>query len=245
MSILLGIKSILGRVLDIVPDVYARKSYSQEGEDVILNRILSGQGRGFYVDVGAYHPRRFSNTHLFYQRGWSGINIEPNPDAIRIFKAVRRRDINVCLGISDRAETLTYYNFEDPALNTFVEGLVKSRLENTPYKVLKTTPVRVERLADVLARYLPAGSKIDFLTVDVEGLDFAVLQSNDWERYRPRWVLAEAMGKSIEEALDGEIARFMNAKRYLLFAKTYNTLFFRSESEESNDPGGLDRLNRR
>jgi hypothetical protein len=79
------IKGIIRQVKSAFLDGYATKSYSQEGEDMILNRIFEGKCQGFYVDIGAHHPRRFSNTYFFYKHGWTGINVEPNPDVVRIF----------------------------------------------------------------------------------------------------------------------------------------------------------------
>ncbi len=113
-------------------DSYAIKSYSQEGEDMILQRILGDKKHGFYVDVGAHHPRRFSNTYLFYRRGWSGINIEPNPEAMNAFQVDRERDINLQFGIAEHAENLTYYFFDEPALNTFDAALVNPGLQLHP-----------------------------------------------------------------------------------------------------------------
>lgn len=77
------------------------KSYSQEGEDMILHRIFERQCKGFYVDIGAHHPFRFSNTYLFYKRGWSGINIDAMPGSMNIFNKFRNRDINLEYGIGN------------------------------------------------------------------------------------------------------------------------------------------------
>lgn len=79
---------------------YHTKSYAQEGEDMILHRIFERQSVGFYVDVGAHHPFRFSNTYLFYQKGWRGINIDAMPNSMRLFNRFRPRDINLECGIS-------------------------------------------------------------------------------------------------------------------------------------------------
>jgi len=95
--------------------------------------------------------------------------------------------------------------------------------------------IAVERLDVILSRHLPAGSRIDFMSVDVEGFDLPVLRSNDWSRYRPRCVLAEALGLSLEEALDCEVCRFMKQQNYELFAKTFNTLIFRDRGQKSLD----------
>src|ERR1041385_1053171 len=96
---------------------HAIKSYSQEGEDMILKRIFDEKKNGFYVDVGAYHPKRFSNTYYFYKKGWRGINIDAMPGSRKAFRRQRPRDINVESPISDKHETLTYYAFDEPAIN--------------------------------------------------------------------------------------------------------------------------------
>lgn len=220
-------------------DVHCAKTYSQEGEDMVLRRIFAGKAQGFYVDVGAHHPQRFSNTYWFYQRGWRGINIEPNPDVIAQFGSVRARDINLQVGVSDSAGNLTYYRFDEPALNTFDSEIVQSRQSKTHYKLISSCEIAVERLDRLLAAHLPENTKIDFLTIDVEGLDFAVLRSNDWERYRPECVLVEALDSSLEDVMRGEIFHFMKDHQYVLFAKTHNTLFFLNKRtgdlEESRD----------
>jgi FkbM family methyltransferase len=194
---------------------------------MILNRIFEGKTQGFFVDVGAHHPRRFSNTHFFYKLGWSGINVEPNPDLIRVFNIERKRDVNLQCGVSEREGSLKYYLFDDPALNTFDDSLVKSRLENTHYKIVNQTDISVVRLDNLLTQNLPAGTKIDFLSVDVEGLDLAVLKSNNWKLFRPSCVLAEALETSLEDAITHPISIFLREQGYRIFAKTYNTLIFR------------------
>jgi FkbM family methyltransferase len=220
------LKATLSQLRARLFDIYATKSYSQEGEDMILQRIFAGKESGFYVDVGAHHPRRFSNTYFFYRRGWSGINIEPNPEAVRTFQSDRERDTNLQCGISDRAGNLTYFSFDEAALNTFDQALAKSRIASTPYKLVGTETIPVERLESILSKHVPENRPIDFLSIDAEGLDFPVLQSNDWSRYRPTCVLVEALGISLEQAMQGDIYRFMKSHGYELLAKTFNTLIF-------------------
>ena len=81
--------------------IHSRRAYSQEGEDLILHRVFENQNTGFYVDVGAHHPVRFSNTYFFYLRGWSGINIDAAPGSIRKFAWKRRRDLNLEAALTD------------------------------------------------------------------------------------------------------------------------------------------------
>ena len=83
-------------------DGYALKSYSQEGEDVILQYIFRDQETGFYVDIGAHHPKRFSNTFGLYKMGWLGINVDPLPGCMDAFRKQRPRDINLEVAVSDR-----------------------------------------------------------------------------------------------------------------------------------------------
>jgi FkbM family methyltransferase len=218
--------SIKSRVKELLPGAYAVTSYSQEGEELILRRIFAGRESGFYVDVGAHHPRRFSNTHSFYRAGWSGINIEPSPEGIAAFQRERKRDINLQVAVAEQAQTLRYHVFDEPALNTFDAALAQWRVGNTPYKLIGTRDIPVRRLDSILHEHCPAGRKIDFLSVDVEGLDLPVLRSNDWSAFRPTCVLAEALGHSLEEVMRSEVCDLMRAHNYRVFSKLYNTVVF-------------------
>ncbi len=219
-----GVANYLARTID----PWLKLSYSQEGEDLLLCRIFEGKKAGFYVDVGAHHPKRFSNTFLFYESGWSGINIEPNPSAMAIFAKERKRDINLQVGVSSQQGELLYFEFNEPALNTFDNNLASEREETTSYKIIATQKIPVNRLDSLLEKYVPVGVVIDFLTVDVEGLDLEVLRSNDWNRFRPRCVLAEALGleKTFAFLEETPMITYMQKQGYRLFAKTYNSLFF-------------------
>ena len=211
-------------------DGFAIKSYAQEGEDIVLKRIFSGQSTGFYVDVGAHHPMRFSNTYSFYKLGWSGINIEPNPNSLNLFKKYRSRDINLNYGIAKNKGNLEYYMFDEPALNTFDSEVLNNRKKNTHYKLTKTIHIDVMPLADMLQQHIPNEIKVDFLSIDVEGLDLEVLISNDWQKYRPNWVLVEQLNLKDIEHLDFETHHYMKSVGYVLFAKTFNTLFYKDLS---------------
>jgi FkbM family methyltransferase len=216
-------KELLLYLVDKIKDIYAVKSYAQEGEDLILSRIFNNKLNGFYVDVGAHHPHRFSNTNLFYIKGWNGINIEPNPNSFFAFCKLRPRDINLQVGISTERGYLRYYSYDEQALNTFDKNTV-SNLELTTYKLQETLEIPVERLDYLLDKYLPSDQTIDFLTIDVEGFDFQVLQSNDWTKYKPKCVLVEVRNLSLEKVLVCDIFLFMKTHGYELFAKTFNTL---------------------
>lgn len=208
---------------------YARKSYSQEGEDMVLRRIFEGQRSGFFVDVGAHHPTRFSNTFFFYSLGWRGINIEPNPVGFALLQAQRPADTNVQCGISDAPGTLDYYMFSEPALNTFDAETAEQH--KSIATLARVEQIAVRRLDEVLAEKLPAGQAVDFFTVDVEGHDLQVLQSNNWDAVRPKIVIAEALGTDVAKVQASEMAQFMDSVGYDFYAKTVNSSFFRRREE--------------
>jgi FkbM family methyltransferase len=207
-------------------DPYVLASYSQEGEDMIVRRLFEGCRDGFYVDVGAHHPMRYSNTCYFYGRGWRGINIDPDPVAMEMFHTLRPRDVNLTLGISDQPGNLLFHVFNDRALNTFDSELAARRGGLPAYQLIDRREVEVRRLDDVLAEHLPPDQLIHLMSIDAEGYDLKALQSNDWERYRPRCLLVEALRTTLEALEDSPVHRFMASVRYRLLAKTVNTLIY-------------------
>jgi FkbM family methyltransferase len=211
-------------------DGHAKKSYSQQGEDVILGYFFENQLEGFYVDVGAHHPKRFSNTYLFYKKGWRGMNIDAMPGSMALFDKLRPRDINLEIAVADHKQHLTFYVFDDPALSGFAEDLSKKREQEDHYRIVGREQIETHTLKEILDNYLPHGQTIDFLSVDVEGLDMLVLKSNDWERYRPKIVLVEAFESALEKIIDGELNAFLKSKGYYLFAKSVTTLIFTLEN---------------
>jgi FkbM family methyltransferase len=226
MTLIRIVKSYINH-LKLLRPIY---SYSQEGEDIVLERIFSNRGDGFFVDVGAHHPMRFSNTYKFYKKGWRGINIEPNPEGFNLFNKYRPNDININFGVSTQSGFLKYFMFDEPALNTFDEKVVRQRMRETPFKLVKEINVKVKELKDILDEYVPKSIQIDFMTIDVEGFDFDVIKSNNWIKYRPNWVLVEQLNLDDIEKLDFEIHNFMKSINYVLFAKTFNTLFYKDKA---------------
>lgn len=202
-------------------------SYSQEGEDRVLSRFLENKTNGFYIDIGAHHSFRFSNTYLFYRQGWTGINIDAMPGSMEPFKSLRPNDINLEIPISNQKQVLTYHIFNEPALNTFSKDEAKKKDGLRNYKIIDRVELNTFPLSEVLDKYLPENQDIDFMSIDVEGLDFEVLQSNNWNKYRPEMVLIESLRSSLDNIKDNEVYTFLMEKEYSLVAKTFNTLFFK------------------
>jgi len=193
---------------------------------MILRRIFERQSTGFYVDVGAYHPKRFSNTYFFYKKGWSGINIDAMPNSMKIFNEIRPRDINVEKPISLKKEILTYYAFNEPALNGFSKKISEARDDLNNYKIEFTKDIETSTLDNILNEKLPRNQTIDFLSVDVEGLDFDVIQSMNIQKYKPRVILVEIRESTLASIDQDDIYKYLNVAGYELYAKAVNTVIF-------------------
>lgn len=203
-------------------------SFSQEGEDRLLARLLEGSPPGFYVDVGAHHPQRFSNTYAFYLRGWRGLNLDPAPGTRELFDRLRPRDINLEMAVGLPGNRF-YHQFAESALNGFDAELSEQR-QSSGQIVLERRLVQTVPLAEVLDRFLPAETRIDFLNVDVEGLDLEVLRSNDWSKHRPRLVLAEERERGdLAVLLETPVVHFLRDQGYRTIARTLNTVVFREQ----------------
>jgi FkbM family methyltransferase len=203
-------------------------AYSSEGEDLILKRIFDRKTNGVYIDVGAHHPFRVSNTYLFYKQNWTGINIDPMPGSKAMFNKYRPLDINLEMGVSATKQHLTYYIFNEPALNTFSTDKVEEYTQDPQYRIIKEQKIETWPLADILDRYLPADTNIDFLTIDAEGLDMEVLRSNNWQKYRPAYILVESNPFLLANMQNSEIGQYMQEAGYAIFAKTYYTYIFKN-----------------
>jgi hypothetical protein len=143
---------------------------------------------------------------------------------MNIFNIKRKRDINLEIPISSHPDELTYYIFDSTAHNTFSKELAERNINYTPLK--KRLTLKTHTLASVLDRYLPARQEIDFFSIDAEGYDFEVLKSNDWEKYRPNFILVEEHHFDLEKPTVSPIYNYLNALNYRLSAKTGNTIFY-------------------
>ncbi|NBS14290.1 MAG: FkbM family methyltransferase [Verrucomicrobia bacterium] len=199
-------------------------SFSQDAEDLVLERILHASSPGFYVDVGAYHPVSISNTWLFYQlRGWRGICIEPNPEMAQIFRRRRPRDIVVETAVGLEKGWMDYEMFDEPNYNRIADPNLRPHYLDRLQAGKRLKKVRVEPLDDLLARHLPANTFVDFLSIDCEGFDFQILQSNNWQQVRPRAICLE----SHEQEEQQQIQNYLLIRGYELAAKINFSHIFR------------------
>jgi FkbM family methyltransferase len=218
-----------------------RRFFSQFGEDCVLQSLLGSRADspGFYVDIGAFAPKTYSNTYWLYKRGWRGINVDPTPGSMRPFRLMRRRDINLEIAISNQPGTITFYQLGLRTVLNTVSLEVAARWEAELGRKARTLEVQARSLASVLDEH--TDGLIDLLTVDVEGHDLAVLQSNDWDRFRPTLVVVEdhsvaELEQSMRawEALGAsDVSRFMMIRGYDLCAWTPPSVFFREREDQA------------
>ncbi len=216
-------------------DPYSNVTYSQDGEDCVLRSIFGQKKGGFYVDVGAHHPMRYSNTYHFYRHGWTGINIDPIPGTKELFGKSRPADITLECGVGDAAGGapggVDFYMFDEPAYNSFNPSTAEFCASRGFPKLVEKRKIPVYTLGQILDKYLPPGKQIDFLTVDAESWDFKVLASNNWERYKPQVVVVED-GKDAQSAQVSPIGELLMKNGYLLLAKTVNSAIHILRSDE-------------
>jgi FkbM family methyltransferase len=185
-------------------------SYSANYEDVILNRVFGSRNHGFYVDVGAAHPLFENDTKALYDRGWRGINIEPNPAFFHELMSQRPGDRNINAAVSDVPGEIAYHEVVGTGLST-CDPDEADRAAAKGFEVVRYS-VSAVMLRALLEEATPA--RIDLLKVDVEGFELKVLSSNDWTRFRPQVILAEATFPESPQRRDDGVEGYLDGQGY-------------------------------
>ena len=165
-------------------------SYAQNFEDIMLWRALKHIKRGFYIDIGAAWSSEHSVTKAFYEYGWHGINIEPNPQFYEQLQQQRIRDINLPFAIGNEPGMRQMHIINNTGLSTLDNEIAQKHIKSG--WETKSHQVEMKTLSTICNTHIPANQEIHFLKVDVEGLELSVLESADWVKYRPWIVLVEA-----------------------------------------------------
>ncbi|HEY4415409.1 MAG TPA: FkbM family methyltransferase [Verrucomicrobiae bacterium] len=202
----------------------ANISFSQFGEDVMCDYLFPNGFKGFYVDVGAFHPMTYSNTYGLYRKGWRGLEIDANPDVAALFARFRPEDIFIHSAVGRETGSIEMALFEDGAFNCTVDQMdkVPERLRRN----VRRMQVPIHSLAALLA-----GKKVqtvDFLSIDCEGNDLNVLQSNDWSRWKPKVVCVEDHAFDWQQS---EIVAYLESVGYILkFRAVFSSIFVPKET---------------
>ncbi len=164
-------------------------SYAQNGEDILLRRAFGDRDNGYYIDVGAAHPIGDSVTKLFYDKGWSGVNVEPAHVFAELLRAERTRDTTLEVALSNTEGSLTFYDGPERDGWSTLSPEVAADLRARGVEITERS-VQTMTLTQVCQEHAP--ETIDFLKVDVEGHEREVLEGADWQRWRPTIIVVES-----------------------------------------------------
>ena len=206
-------------------------SHAQNFEDVMLWRALKHIEHGFYIDVGAWSPDLDSVTKLFYERGWQGLNVEPNQNFYLQLQERRPRDRNLCIALGEREGVLSMNFMDCPGLSTLSDEIAAQHLQAGLVSVRRE--VHVSSLFTVWGQHVPAGQDVHFLKLDVEGFEEGVIRGNDWVRYRPWIVVAEAtLPMSQIESYGSWEPILFSSGYHLAYADGLNRFYVAAEHKE-------------
>ena len=210
------------------------KSYSQCGEDLIINfifqHVMSEKKDITYLDIGANHPITLSTTYYFYnKKSGGGLLIEPNPNLVKRLKKYRPNDTVLNVGISPNEHSckMKFYLCEHHVLSTFSED-EKKQYEKMGHKIIGTQDIQTLNINNILNEYGYVKNGLDLLSLDVEGFDLKILKVFDFSLVRPKIIVAETIlhRPHLEQSKNSELIDFLISKNYFIYADTYiNTIF--------------------
>ncbi|MFA6547754.1 MAG: FkbM family methyltransferase [Candidatus Magasanikbacteria bacterium] len=172
-------------------------TYAQNKEDQIIDILTGFKDTGSYIDIGANNPHKISVTKKFYERGWSGINIEPNSDNYLLFLKDRPRDINLNIGLAGQEGELDYYYKPNATLIDSTGFTFSKKVYNERKYDLQSKKIKVSTLSKIFSDNNL--THIDFINMDVEGFENEILSGNNWSKYGASVLCIE--GKNYDQFL--------------------------------------------
>ena len=209
----LAISYSINRTIARVFDKDAATTYSQFGEDRVLPFFLNPERNGFYVDVGANHPVKCSNTFWLYKLGWRGITVEPNEMLSKLHQKIRPLDTQVAALVSDSGAEVEFVQFENHLFSSASADHVNQWKDAN--NIVRRQKIKPRHLTGILDE-CRSPQNFDLLCVDVEGFDLPVLRSLDWSKYHPKMLVIE-----MSDYLPGQphaTVQFLAAKNFSLKA---------------------------
>ena len=207
--------------------------YSFSGVDVIIKDIFRNKKKGFYVDVGCQNPIKNNNTYLLHKKGWFGLNIDLDKDNIDFFNVSRPNDENINTAISNKVgQTDLYFYHRKSPINT----IDKSTSDFQKANISQIKKIQTNTLNNILNNSKYKNTKINLLSVDVEGHELQVFEGLDFNLYKPEVIVVEVLdlnvkkleikNLSIENLLNTELYKFLISKNYILVNCIYSDLIF-------------------
>ena len=204
-------------------------SFSQSGEDLIIKYIFDALNieKPTYLDIGAHHPEHLNNTKIFYDSDSNGVNIEANPHLIDAFHKERKRDTNLNCGIGIENKSLDFYILSESTLSTFSKAEAEKSCQEGGYQITEIIKIPVISIQEVFRKYF-FNSAPDLLSIDVEGWDYEILSSIDFDNTRPTIICIESISFSANGngLKDERINSLLSKKGYIFYADTnINSIF--------------------
>ena len=222
---------ILSKFLILLKKIFLKLGinlhFSSDGEDIIINKWLSGIKKGFYLDIGSHKPLYGSNTFDLYLNGWSGICIDPNPGLKLKYSLFRSLDLFINSAIvlkKKRRNNLFYYYKNNTDLNTFSKKRVA--IQHKLYDRYPTKRIKIDQLTIEDLIKLIANKELHFLNIDIEGLEEGIIKSLINKNILPWCIAIEELGQTCENISRGKIKKFMNKKGYFLASRTFLTSIY-------------------
>ena len=200
-----------------------KKSYSQDYEDLFLKNYFNTRGKGFYIDLGSHHPKRFSNTYLLYKKGWNGINIDASKLSITLFNFLRPRDKNFCAVIYTSNDPVIFYEFNESALNGILSFQRVSKLVDIGFEVKRQKVIKPVTIQNIIEKFNLFEKQIDLLKIDLEGLDFEILKNLTLSKLDIELLMIEKSSK--EENI--EILKFLELNSYKIIHESNRNFIFK------------------
>tara|TARA_Y100000590_G_C15580802_1_gene962261 strand:- start:155 stop:859 length:705 start_codon:yes stop_codon:yes gene_type:complete len=192
------------------------------GEDIFIRRFFKNETKGIYVDIGCYHPVKGSLTYYLFKKGWKGLNVDLSKVSVDLFKISRPRDYNINAAVTDFDGDTSYY--ESGAINQ-----QNSLISENEKKKIK---VKAYKLNTLLNNFKI--SKVDYLNIDVEGNEFKVISSFDFEKFQPKLISIEQNIYNSEKLFDDKCHKLLLAKGYFLTSKIGVTCIYLDKKYEES-----------
>ncbi len=210
-------------------DRNARRSYAQCGEDLVLNHLLFEffkLDNFSYLDIGSANPIKINNTYLFYKQGFRGVCVDASPELADLYSIARPNDLFVHAGVTvENEQLLDFYMMSARELNTFDKEEAESLVAEYNYQIEQVYKIKTRSINSIINEYCK--SVPELISIDIEGLDFDILKSLDYSKYRPKIIIAEMAGyDKLKENESQAMADFMKNHKYLWWGNVgYSSIF--------------------
>ena len=198
---------------------------SQFNEDLKILKIF--KKKGFYVDIGCYHPVSYNNTYRMFKLGWKGMNIDLNPLSIELFNVARPADLNICTAVSNKKVGNLYFDHELSPQNTLEKSFVDFYVKTFGSKTKKLKKIKTRTLSEIFRKNKIF--KVDFLNMDVEGHELSILKSFSLKTFDIKVICIEVLKHNLKGIIESKkITRHLNKNGFKFkFAVGINSIFMR------------------